>query len=483
MSTRKITLLRSIIGNETISTGELLDKLHVSQRTLRSEIRELNEMLASWGVGIHAAGTGGYFIKEEDISQVKALLDRLIEQRRSVFLPDTPEERCLFGITYLFFSRGTLSLQKMSEHLYISKTSMLETKKRFLAVLSQFPGLSLTVNLKGLALTGSEEQKRHALAEILNYHSFGSILLRKVLIFQFGEEDYQCYLSLYRFLQHLFCVKGLYTTDKGIEGFAIDVFLTTMRVKHGFSLGKTPDQGQTDSITPEVAAFLAQQGYVLPEEELCFLSTCLCTKREFIPANRTPVATQEARLLTVRFLTLVDQRFDTDFLPNRELKQKLSLHVQKLLERLKQGHFETNPAMEDILHAYPQACDMASLLNTILCKEYEKEANLHELTYIAIYLRAYSIRRLSAVILCDLGQGIADNMIRQIKQYCGEKIDIIGATSLVAYRAHPTDVDILISCSRLFDLSVPDHTKVFYVNYILKEQDLKKLQSFVLSNM
>lgn len=483
MSTRKITLLRSIIGNETISTAELMDKLHVSQRTLRSEIRELNEMLSSLGVGIHAAGTGGYFVREEDISQVKALLDQLIEQRRSVFLPDTPQERFLFGMTHLFFFRGTLSLQKMSEHLYISKSSMLETKKQFLAVLSQFSGLSLTVTLKGLTLTGSEEQKRHALAEILNYHSFGSILLRKVLIFQFGEEDYQYYLSLYRFLQHLFCVKGLCTTDKGIEGFAIDVFLTTMRYKHGFHLGETSNFVQNDSLIQEVAAFLAQHGYVLPEEELYFLSTCLCTKREFFPTNRTPASSQEARLLTVRFLTLVDQQFDTNFLSNRELKQKLSLHIQKLLERLKQGHYETNPAMDAILSTYPQACDMAALLNTILAKEYQKEVNLHELTYIAIYLRAYSIRRLSAVILCDLGQGIADNMTRQIKQYCGEKIDIIGTTSLVAYRAHPTDVDILISCSRLFDLTVPDHTKVFYVNYVLKEQDLKKLQSFVLANM
>lgn len=125
---------------------------------------------------------------------------------------------------------------------------------------------------------------------------------------------------------------------------------------------------------------------------------------------------------------------------------------------------------------------MAQRVNCILDKRYGITANIHEISYIAVYLRAYSSRKLKALILCDLGEGIADNMVRQITHYCGEGIQILGISSLTEYRMNPLAVDILISPSRIYNVRLPEKTKVFYVDYLLKETQLKKIQDYLLKN-
>jgi len=69
-------------------------------------------------------------------------------------------------------------------------------------------------------------------------------------------------------------------------------------------------------------------------------------------------------------------------------------------------------------------------------------------------LRAYSSRKLKAIVLCDLDEGIADNIIRQITNRCGEGIKLLDKMLLAEYRMNPILADLLISCSRIYDSPV-----------------------------
>lgn len=151
-----------------------------------------------------------------------------------------------------------------------------------------------------------------------------------------------------------------------------------------------------------------------------------------------------------------------------------------MIWRIQQGYFETNSILKDIMDRYEKEVEMAEGINPILQKEYGFTANIHEVCYIAVYLRAYSSHTLKAVVLCDLGKGIADNMIRQIKSHCGEKVQIQDKMSLAEYRMHPLPVDLLISSSRIYNVKLPEKTKIIYVDYLLKEEDLKNIQEFLL---
>ena len=45
---------------------------------------------------------------------------------------------------------------------------------------------------------------------------------------------------------------------------------------------------------------------------------------------------------------------------------------------------------------------------------------------------------------------------------------------------HPLPVDLLISSSRIYNVKLPEKTKIIYVDYLLKEEDLKNIQEFLL---
>ena len=53
MYNRKIKLIRALLGHERMSSAELMDKLDISQRTLRNEVKEINEILRQENVGIY----------------------------------------------------------------------------------------------------------------------------------------------------------------------------------------------------------------------------------------------------------------------------------------------------------------------------------------------------------------------------------------------------------------------------------------------
>lgn len=317
------------------------------------------------------------------------------------------------------------------------------------------------------------------LAEIINYWTYGSILIERVITFLFGAEKYGQYISFYHVLSELLAEHGYRLIDKGIEGFSLDVFISLMRTENDFILDETHIY-HGNSCVDAASDFLGKMGYIISDNERAYFEQCLMAKRVLYTLKTEDKAGEEYTAVTEEFLTGTDRKYHTDYHKNQELIFKLSIHIMKMIWRIQQGYFETNSILKDIMDRYEKEVEMAEGINPILQKEYGFTADIHEVCYIAVYLRAYSSHTLKAVVLCDLGEGIADNMIRQIKSHCGEKVQIQDKMSLAEYRMHPLPVDLLISSSRIYNVKLPEKTKIIYVDYLLKEEDLKNIQEFLL---
>lgn len=481
MYSRKIKLIRALVENETLSSKDLMEKLRVSQRTLRAEIKEINDTLKKENVYIHSLSVGGYYIKSEEKAIVQKELEGMISQSKQVIFPETPDERLLFGFAWLFFAKEPVSIQKAAEKLYVSRTAMLQTKKQIQDTVRWYHDIYLESGTQGMWISGKEETKRHVLAEIINYWTYGSLLIERVITFLFGAEKYMEYISFYHALPNIVAGYGYRLIDKGMEGFSLDVFISLMRNADGFRL----DDSHTYHGNPCVDAvcdFLEPMGYLVSGPEKAYFEQCLMSKRILYTLGTDEGADREYVAATEEFLAVIDQNYHTDYHNNQELVFKLSIHIMKMIWRIGQGYFETNSILKDIMEHYGKEVEMADGINPILQKRYGLTANIHEICYLAVYLRAYSSRTLKAVVLCDLGEGIADNMIRQIKSYCGEKIQILDKMSLAEYRLHPLPADLLISGSRVYNVKLPERTKIIYVDYLLKEKDLKNIQEFLLKS-
>lgn len=481
MYSRKIRLIRALVENEEISSAELMKKLDVGQRTLRGEIHQINDILQKENVCIHSFSSGSYYIRTEDKDIVRRSLEKMIAETKRLILPETPNERFLFTFTWLFFQKKPVSIQNMAERMCISKTSMLETKKQIQDTIIWYQNIALESGPHGMWISGDEAIKRHVLEEIINYSTYGSILMGRIITFLFGAKKYEHYILLFRALPQILVGSGYRLIDKGIEGFALDIFLSLMRTEEGFVLNEIePYQGNT--CIEQICGFMEKTGYTISRAEKQYLYKCLQSKRVLYDTDLHWKSNNEFSDLITCFLTAIDQKYHTVYGSNQELKKKLTIHTEKMFQRLKEGYFETNSILSDILDHYEAEVAMANELNPLLKKRYGLTANIHEICYIALYLRAYSCKALTAIILCDIGESIADNMERQIRDYCGEKITIMKKMSLSEYRMNPVSVDLLITGSRIYNVILPDKTKVIYVDYLLKEKDLKKIQNYLLEN-
>lgn len=481
MYNRKIRLLRALVQNETLSSADLMERLCISQRALRTEIRELNDILKKDNICIHSLNMGGYYVNAEDQPGIRKCLDDMISQSKQIVFPETPNERFLFCFTWLFFLKGPVSIHRAAERLCVSNTAMLHTKKRIQDTVKGYPGISLETEKRGMRLCGREDQKRHILAQFINYSTFGSVMMERIMTFLFGSEKYEHYMILYRRLPVLLATYGYRFIDKSIEGLALDIFICLMRNEQGFLLNeKKPYSG--NPCIESICEFLEEMGYCVPEKDRAYLEECMKTKRIFYTVGAEYEIPKEYISITEEFLSATDKKYHTEYHKNQELSMKLSIHIMKMVGRIQEGYFDTNTVLEDITSRYGMEMEMAEGINPILQREFHLTANIHEISYIAVYLRAYLSRKLKAIVLCDHGEGIADNMIRQITHYCGEKIRILETMSLAEYRLNPVPVDILISSFRIYNVKLPKNTKIIYVNYLLKKDDLKKIQEYLIKN-
>lgn len=157
MHSRKIKLIRALVENETVSSEELMKKLQISQRTLRAEIKEINDTLKKENVYIRSHSLGGYYIKNEEKAIIQKELEGMINQSKQVIFPETPAERLLFGFSWLFFAKEPVSIQKAAEKLYVSRTAMLQTKKRFRI---RSGGIMIFIWSLGTRVCGSVEKRK-----------------------------------------------------------------------------------------------------------------------------------------------------------------------------------------------------------------------------------------------------------------------------------------------------------------------------------
>lgn len=484
MKSRQVIMLRELLHHEYVRPNEFIEKLNISLRTVRMEIHEINDILKDKNIRINSTSARGYFILEEERNEFQEFLNNMIVNLKKMELPETPEERFLFTFIYLIFMKGPISVQNIADIMYVSKTVMIRTLKEIEDYLQNFNGLNLEKTKKGLYFIGKENKIRHILSEILNYKTYGSILMYKVLKFQFGESHRRLYEFLQKELPIILYKNNLILIDKSVEGFLLDIFIMIYRNKAGLFLESEEKKQYPqifDEIIKEIEELLTQNDIRISEDDKEFLRECLLTKRVLYEKCIKLEPRKESVELTEEFLSLVDEKYKSDYFSNLKLKEMLSIHIDKMLYRLEQGHFEHNDLVKNIKVLYKIQTEMVDILYKLIFEKYGYKVREEELGFIILYMGAFAQKKIRAIIISDMGQSVAASMVKQINNYCGDKIEIIGSYSLNYIRQFPIDVEVIFTPIRLFDVILPKKIKIIYINYLLQEENIKRIQEFLIN--
>lgn len=224
-----------------LSGSQLAELYNVTVRTMRSDIKKINDFLNTYGIKVETSNQFGYRINEQDMAKLHRLnVFHTIKSDSYFDIPQTQNER----ISYLFFllcGDVAYQIEELAELVFISTASIyhdLQIVKRFLE--KRFQGLVLqSVNGK-YKLQGEESAKRNLLSGIVSQRYD-----------RFLEKKYSDYISangtfldiLYQVIKVLSVEKTKFSftlTGEGLYSFASDVALCVEREKIGLNLEHPP---------------------------------------------------------------------------------------------------------------------------------------------------------------------------------------------------------------------------------------------------
>ncbi|ERL09274.1 BglG family transcription antiterminator [Olsenella profusa] len=475
----------SIIRDLGVADAQTLSsRLGVTTRTVRTYVRRINRTLA--GVAhIQTVRERGYrlVIDDEDafgrLQRLHGATDRL---------PSTPQERVSYLADDLLMRNDWITLDELSESLFVSRTTVSSDLKQVEKSLTEF-GLRIERRSHhGIRVVGPEMARRLCLASLVvgsevegSDSSKSSAMLSEIdeCVSEVArEEDVQIRNFVYRNL-------------------LIHVAIAIERIRGGCYVPMERSQLQSIkrstyfSTAQRMARALEERLRIsLPEEEVAYIAIHLAGK-ETIEAQPSSddgrlVIPEEVWDVVGQITDLVGKDFHFDLSDDLELRMNLARHIAPLSVRMLYHMQASNPILSDIKVHYPLAYHMALDCAPLLTQRWGSELSEDEVGYIALSFALAlersrtQVERKNVLMVCASGEGSARLLELRFRERFGNQVNRVETcdVSLVGSR-DLSDIDYVITTVPIRErLRVP----ILEVGNFLEDADLDNIKVLLSRN-
>ena len=411
-----------------ITQRELSNLLSVSERTIRSYVRQANTLLDDFA-SIDRARGEGYRLVVTDEERYRAWHDAHYSSRTSN-LPDSSEERIRYLLVELVRRSDWVTIDSLSETLFVSRKVLSNDLRRVENILEGY-GLSLQRRPHyGICVSGSEMNRRLCLAP---YVEKGDL--------EVCEHDGKGTESLSKLVAKSLSARGVSINPDAKEDLILYVAVSIMRMREGHSVsltdgsvGVSGDLAIAKAANGLARAVESAYGVEMGAEEVSCLAIHLEGRRdssdyagdESVAASLgaggadcppdhpgAVLVTRENWRTITELLDAVWDAYRFDFRDDLELRVNLARHIVPLTVRLRYGIGLHNPLLADVRRNYPLAYAMGLDALSVLAKRYGVKAPEDEAGYLALAFEL-ALERLrgkpdkkSILIICASGAGSA----------------------------------------------------------------------------
>lgn len=397
--------------------------------------------------------------------------------------PQSKEERCHCILAKLLLGSASITIQQLSNTLYVSRSTVENDLKKVKQKLAQF-GLQLAITHTGLSLIGSEHQKRQATVELISQYwgkrteakELNGQLVRHVQLPDNLNQLFEPALikNILTALTELIEKSTLSFTDYEFQSLAIHLM---MPAPTGGSNGAQPVVTPFIAETQLLVQILERRfELTIPDFEQGYLNRHLVT----VQSKDTSVQTIQTELRqSVGLPQLLRQQL-AQLAVDEELIQGLAVHLSSALRRLAMGLSINNPYTDEIRQNFPQAFDQAVLLKPVLENQYQIQMNEDELAFISLHFEAFFERhsedaRLSVVVVCSSGIGTSQLLGQRLAKTFAQELRITRIIALGELLATPIKESLVISTIAIKGLSVP----VIEVSPLLNRHDIGIIRQMI----
>lgn len=467
---RSLQLLLLLQNGETISSGELAQRIGVSDRTVRNELNELRKALEKEGAHLVSSTKTGFFLNIHDEDRFNRYMRSLQKQEG---IPTSSEERIQYLLEFLLANADMyVLLDDLSDQLYVSRTTLTKDLKEVRQLLERYNLKLVNRPYYGIKVEGKEFDLRLCLAD-----------------YTIKRVGYQADKQKEKLEEITNCIEEglegsrLQISDVSYQNLIIHIYVVLERLASAetavIEKSQLADIQQFSEYpyAKRIVSALEKQYHIqIPEDETAYIAIHLASKR-IIENDRAENVYIEPEILEIvdKMLKEVETVYSISFRNDLELRMMLATHLIPLSVRLSYDMNLDNPLLKEIKSRYTLAYMMALTAGDVLKKHYHKEITEDEVGYFALHFNLALERRRSQItkknilVVCSTGRGSAKLLSYRIKDVFNKYLDRIETCDVLNVKNYDlTGIDYIFTT---VPINVKLERPIVEIQYFLDEND------------
>lgn len=491
---QKDILLYLAKTQENITSNWLAKELEVSSRTIRNDIKLIQQISESAGFTIESIRGEGFTLNIVNQTLFASLLKQ-VESECEDESGDFSDQkvRVLYMLERFLLEKNCIKMECFTDEIYVSMSTIQNDIKIVKNILEKYD-LKLTNRPHyGSKVEGDEYMKRLCLSNSLISRNQDAFLGQDTLqlinqeLFEKTKEIIVKKVNHYK----------IDISDISLENLATHIAIACKRIERGFFIEEFADslidQYPFEKIVAkeiiEEIEILTGLTFVNTETEYIIvhlLGTKLLHKKELREFSEF----DEVGTIIQCMLKRLKAEVNWDLSDDDDFIQALTLHIRPAMNRLRHNMNIRNPLLNDIKKKYPIAFEGAVIASHCIKDYLQVEIIEDEIAYIALHIGVALERKKSneikkkkknVLIVCASGVGSAKLLYYRIQNLFEEEIEIVDTINYYNLAKHElSSIDLIISTIPIPEnLGVP----VTVVNTFLEEKDINAIKKTVSSSL
>ena len=444
-----------LLKKEPILIKDIASTINVSERTIRTDISNLNDYLINKNAKIKLIRQKGYILDCED---EKKIIDWWgnFNKTEGYSLLGSLKERQNYLFALLLNELKYYSVYELMEHLCISKNTLYMYLKNIRKTLSNY-NLKLINNTNtGFKVIGTEYDKRKAILDLFLINDLQSYLvgftdLEKLFLTNIDLDLLNTLESKYLYSLQLL------DSDFYHKNIISTIALAIARVKEGLTINEISIEVPKlmDHALDAIYLFLKEIensfSITLPINEInYFILTLSINVPRLIknPKNHP----SESSIIVDELLTSIYETSNLNWTKDKILFEDLVNHIENFIKISSINKERKNPILSTIINSFPFAYSLSLTHLGVIGKKYNIFFSEDEVGYIALHI-AGAIERhkaktqqLNVIIVCGGGFAMSKIIESKINKKFPNKFNIKKTYSYAEFQlSNISDIDLTIT--------------------------------------
>lgn len=483
MNARQIFLLDYLLKqHDYLSANQLSEKYGVSTKTVYQDIDKLNSFLEESELKsriIKVPRKGIMLSAEEEKRKIHSIL---VKSKYETGVQDySPEYREAELVKRLFINQVELDLYDFAEEMYVTESTVHRDIDKLECNLSQF-NLKIRIKHDHLYIDGDEWNIRKALQVYVDQEQF--LKSEEKLEYFFSKEDIEvCKEAISRLCQKY----NSHFSEEYLSLLLVECLVFKKRTENNSYLTERTSNLINDLNHLEVYFFSGELlesiinksfSEISPFEIEAMAYSLLAYGFSIQSADYIQNIEQQVNKLIERVSSLLS----LDLTEDNHLKLMLSNHISKMVFRLRNQIYITNPALEEIKKQYSSLFNVIWIAIRDLSKCYEVNISNEELAFIVIHFQLAIekiVKPLNVVVICQNGIATSELIMSKVRKIFDSDAKIININVREIDLYDLSNIDLIISTISLPEVPVP----VIEVSPILTKGEIESIRSFYTEHM